>query len=68
MTTQNNTYKVIYSDGVRVLDYILASNLAEAKRIASENAKTKNYGTAYFKVARCYNGGVMGSTIQTNWH
>jgi hypothetical protein len=68
MENQNNTYQVVYSDGVRVLDYITASNLAEAKKIAKENAKIKNYGTAYYKVARCYNGGVRGSSNSTNWH
>jgi hypothetical protein len=67
-TEQSNTYQVLYSDGVRVLDYIIASNLQEAKKIAKENARVKNYGTAYFKVARCYNGGVRGSSNQTNWH
>ena len=65
---QSNYYKVIYSDGVKVLDYIIAPNLQEAKKIASENAKIKNYGTAYYKVARCYNGGVRGSSGETNWH
>lgn len=64
--TQNNTYEVIYSDGVRVLDYIIASNLGEAKKIAAENARIKNYGTAYYKVRRCYNGGV--NALTTNWH
>jgi hypothetical protein len=68
MENQINTYKVVYSDGVRVLDYIYASNLDEAKKIAKENAKTKNYGTAYYKVARCYNGGVRGSSGKDNWH
>jgi len=65
---QNNTYQVVYSDGVKVLDFIIASNLQEAKQIAQENAKTKNYGTAYYKVSRCYNGGVRGSSNETNWH
>ena len=68
MKTQKNTYQVVYSDGITILDLIFASNLAEAKKIAAENAKTKNYGTAYYKVARCYNGGVRGSSDQTNWH
>lgn len=68
MTKQENTYQVIYSDGVRVLDYIVASNLKEAKQKAVENAKTKNYGTVYYKVARCYNGGVNGSSDETHWH
>jgi hypothetical protein len=68
MKTQNNLYEVVYSDGVTVVDYIYASNLTEAKKIAAENAKVKNYGTAYYKVARCYNGGVMGSKPAKNWH
>lgn len=66
--TQENTYQVIYSDGVTVLDYIVAANLSEAKKIAAENAKSKDYGTAYYKVARCYNGAVRGSSNKTNWH
>jgi hypothetical protein len=65
---QNNIYMVVYSDGKTVLDYISASNLKEAKQIAKENAKVKRYGTAYYKVARCYNGGVRGSSNQTNFH
>jgi len=68
MTKQENTYQVLYSDGVTQLDIIIASNLTEAKKIAAENAKTKGYPTAYYKVARCYNGGVRGSNPQTNWH
>ena len=68
MTTQNNTYKVVYSDGKTVLDYITASNLPEAKKIANERARERKYKTAYFKVARCYNGGVNGSSGETNWH
>lgn len=66
MTTQNNTYKVVYSDGVKILDYIIASNLNEAKKIAAKNAREKNYGTAYYKVARCYSGGV--NSLTQNWH
>jgi hypothetical protein len=65
---QDNTYMVIYSDGVTVIDYINASNLNEAKIIAKENAKIKNYGTAYYKVARCYNGGVRGSSNSLNFY
>ena len=68
MKKQDNYYQVIYSDGVKVLDLIVASNLTEAKKIAAENAKTKHYGTAYYKVARCYNGGVLGSSGKTFWH
>lgn len=68
MTKQENIYQVVYSDGVRILDYIHASNLQEAKKIAAENAKIKNYGTSFYKVARCYSGGVNGSSGKTNWH
>jgi hypothetical protein len=66
MTTQPNSYKVIYSDGVKVLDIIFAANLKEAKKIAAERAST--YKTAYYKVARCYNGGVLGSAGANHWH
>jgi hypothetical protein len=66
MTTQANLYQVVYSDGKTIIDYITASNLTDAKKIAAERSKT--YSTAYYKVQRCYNGGVRGSSNQTNWH
>ena len=66
--SQENTYQVLYSDGVTIIDYITAANLQEAKKIAAQNAITKNYGTSYYKVSRCYNGGVRGSSSVTNWH
>jgi hypothetical protein len=53
---QKNTYFVIASNGVTILDYITASNINEACQIAKQN----NYGTAYYKVKRGYNGGVRG--------
>ena len=53
---QNNTYQVIASNGVTILDYITASNLNDACKIAKGN----KYSTAYYKVKRCYNGGVRG--------
>ena len=65
---QSNYYEVVYSDGVTIIDNFFASNLQEAKKIASENARVKNYGTAYFKVRRCYNGGVHGSSGKSYWH
>ena len=68
VTKQSNLYQVVYSDGVKILDYIKASNLSEAKAIAKNNAKIKNYGTAYYKICRCYNGGVRDSSGRTNWH
>lgn len=60
------TYKVVYSDGVRVLDYIEAENLAEAKNIAS--LRCSSYGTAYYKVARCYDRGVHQMTGKDPFH
>ena len=68
MKAQQNLYKVVYSDGVTIIDYIYASNLSEAKKVAAKNARTKDYRTSYYKVARCYNGGVHGSKGVTNWH
>ena len=50
---QMNAYNVYWSDGVTVIDTIIASNLPEAKSIA----KTNNYKTAYYQVKRAYNGG-----------
>ena len=66
--TQENTYQVVYSDGVTIVDFFTASNLQEAKKIAAERSKKIDYKTSYYKVARCYNGGVRGSSNQTNWH
>lgn len=53
---QQNTYMVISSNGITVLDYITASNLNEACKIAKNN----KYTTTYYKVKRVYNGGVRG--------
>lgn len=53
---QKNTYIVIASNGITILDYIIASNLNDACKIA----KTNRYTTAYYKVKRSYNGGVRG--------
>jgi len=55
-TQQQNTYFVIASNGVTILDYITASNINEACKIAKQN----NYSTAYYKVKRGYSGGVRG--------
>lgn len=54
--TQQNTYQVIASNGITILDYITASNLQDACKIAKSN----KYYTAYYKVKRAYNGGVRG--------
>jgi hypothetical protein len=53
---QQNTYQVIASNGVTIIDYIIASNLNDACKIAKSN----NYKTSYYKIKRCYNGGVRG--------
>ena len=47
---------VISSNGITILDYIVASNLTEACKIAKSN----KYTTAYYKVKRSYNGGIRG--------
>ena len=53
---QDNLYNVIYSSG-KVSDiYINASNIKEA----CEKARKMQIGSAYYKVVRCYNGGVRG--------
>ena len=54
--SQNNTYMVIASNGVTIIDYIIASNLQDAFKIAKSN----NYKSSYYKVKRTYNGGVRG--------
>ena len=60
MTTaiQQNTYNVIYSNGKPSKIYITASNIKEASKKAK--AMQKEIGSAYYKVVRCYNGGVRG--------
>ena len=47
---------VVASNGVTILDYITASNLNDACKIAKKN----KYTTAYYKVKRAYSGGVRG--------
>jgi len=53
--TQNNTYEMLDDCG-RNLGYITASNVNEAR---IEAAKLRI--PRYWKVRRCYNGGIMGS-------
>jgi len=54
---QSNTYKIIDSMGRETGIYFIASNIKEACKIAkSMAAKLGNY----YKVKRCYNGGVRG--------
>ena len=58
LNTQSNSYNVIYSSGKPSNIYITASNIkeaySEAKKIQSQ------IGSSYYKLKRCYNGGVRG--------
>jgi hypothetical protein len=55
---QSNTYNVIDSMGRPTKIYIIASNLKEA---CVEAKKRQNeIGSNYYKLKRCYNGGVRG--------
>jgi hypothetical protein len=56
--TQSNTYQIIYSSGKPSSIYIVASNLTDAKKEAKK--REQEIGSAYYKVVRCYNGGVRG--------
>lgn len=55
---QKNTYNVIFSDGKSSKIFIIASNLKDACKEAKE--RQKEIGSSYYKVKRCYNGGVRG--------
>lgn len=55
---QSNTYNVIYSNGTPSKIYIVASNLKDACQKAKE--MQAEIGSSYYKVKRCYNGGVRG--------
>lgn len=55
---QNNTYNVIYSNGKPSKIYIVASNLKDACIEAKK--RISEIGSSYYKVKRCYNGGVRG--------
>jgi hypothetical protein len=56
--TQQNSYNVVYSNGKPSKIYITASNIKDACKIAKQ--MQKEIGSAYYKVVRCYNGGVRG--------
>jgi hypothetical protein len=56
--TQSNTYQIIYSSGKPSSIYIVASNITDAKKQAKK--REQEIGSAYYKVVRCYNGGVRG--------
>ena len=55
---QSNTYNVIYSNGTPSNIYIIASNIKEACQKAK--GMQSKIGSSYYKVKRCYNGGVRG--------
>ena len=55
---QSNTYNVIDSMGRPTQIYIIASNIKEA--CAEAKKRQSEIGSAYYKVKRCYNGGVRG--------
>jgi hypothetical protein len=55
--TQHNTYKIISSNGKESNIYVFASNINEAHKIVK--SEHKNIGI-YYKLKRCYNGGVRG--------
>jgi len=58
MKDQSNTYNVIYSSGKPSEIYIVASNMKEA--CVEAKKRIKEIGSSYYKVVRCYNGGVRG--------
>jgi hypothetical protein len=57
LATQANLYNVIYSNGNPSKIYITASNLKEAHIEAKKIQAKIGY---YYKLKRCYNGGVRG--------
>lgn len=56
---QNNLYMIYDSMGRRTGIYITASNIHEATKIAKIKA-IENKLDPFYKVKRCYNGGVRG--------
>ena len=57
MNTQSNLYNIINSNGKASNVYVTASNIKEAHKIVKK--EHKSFG-AYYKLVRCYNGGVRG--------
>lgn len=55
---QNNLYNVIYSSGKPSKIYITASNIQDACKEAK--TRIKEIGSSYYKIKRCYNGGIRG--------
>ena len=59
---QSNCYNVFDSMGRRTEIYYIASNINEAYK--AFKADVVNFQKHYYgKLKRCYNGGVMGSSI-----
>ncbi len=56
LNAQSNIYNVIYSSGKASDIYVTASNIKEAY----EEAKKLGINSSYWKLKRCYNGGVRG--------
>jgi hypothetical protein len=57
-TEQSNWYNVIDSMGRPTDIYIIASNIKDACKQAK--LRQSEIGSAYYKLKRCYNGGVRG--------
>lgn len=57
--TQNNLYMIFDSMGRRTGIYVTASNITEAAKLAKAEA-IKNKLDPFYKVKRCYSGGVRG--------
>ena len=55
---QSNTYNVIDSMGRRTSIWITASNIKDAYNEAKK--RQQEIGSSYYKVVRCYNGGLRG--------
>lgn len=55
---QSNTYNVIDSMGRPTKIYIIASNIKDA--CAEAKKRQSEIGSVYYKIKRCYNGGVRG--------
>lgn len=61
MKPQTNTYRVYDSMGRKTEILILASNIKEACKEAKK--RIAEIGSSYYKVKRCYTGGVKGNNI-----
>ena len=55
---QSNFYNVIDSMGRPTKIYIIASNIKDA--CAEAKKRQSEIGSVYYKLKRCYNGGIKG--------